>query len=77
MSGVKHQAPFGIACFRAPACGDGATGSGRVGDLNLVSLAELVEMKSRRGSENVGLLRKSRSTFPIVETPSKNRTRPS
>jgi len=30
MLGAKHQAPFGIACFRAPACGDGAYGSGRV-----------------------------------------------
>ena len=30
MSGANHQAPFGIACFHAAACGDGATGSGSV-----------------------------------------------
>src|SRR5580700_9903023 len=47
MSGVKHQAPFGIACFRAPACGDGANGSGALHALLLPIVRRLCVISYR------------------------------
>jgi hypothetical protein len=44
---VKHQAPFGIACFRAPACGDGANGSGALHALLLPIVRRLCVISYR------------------------------